>query len=208
MNSPNLLNFCYPGLYEIYCEKTQWSYFGHSENVLYRLGRHFNDLQQGKCSDSEKLQQDWLEFGRECFEFRILEAGPHWKDKKKRLARETSYFLTCGHGLYNKFPVRGASLRKECTINGVTYSSGAEAARKLGLSPSSVYRLLKKSNTVTVVLGTKPVSIDGQEFPSLKQAMSLLKISKSTLSRRLQSENFPTWFYLEKTRSNDYPERE
>ena len=64
------------GLYEIYCEKTESSYFGHSENVIYLLGRHYNDLETTQSHDRETLQKDWVDFGREAFLFRILELGP------------------------------------------------------------------------------------------------------------------------------------
>ena len=52
------------------------------------------------------------------------------------------------------------------------------------------------------------MSIDGQEFLSVTQAMSALGVAKSTLYRRLKSSKYPTWFYIEKTRSNDYPQGE
>lgn len=220
MNTQNLLDFCKPGLYEIYCRKTKRSYFGHSENVMYRLGRHYNDLQAAECHETEELQKDWLEHGQNEFEFRILELGSEWREKNRRVAREQHYFCECKHGLYNRFPPVSANFRKECTIDGITYSSGAEAARQLGVSPSSISRLRKKKKQITFspqtqslsskVFGFKRISIDGQEFSSLTKAMSVLNISKSTLSRRLKSVKYPTWFYIEieKTRSNDYPERE
>lgn len=216
MNTHNLLDFCKPGLYEIYCRKTKKSYFGHSENIMYRLGRHYNDLQAQKCDDSAELQKDWLKHGQNEFEFRTLEAGYEWADKKKRVEREKKYFQECKHGLYNNFPPVSVNFRKQCTINGITYSSGAEAARRLGVSPSSIYRVLKKQANLSTenqvssskIFGFKRISINGQEYSSLTEAMNVLNISKSTLFRRLNSVKYPTWFYIEKTRSNDYPERE
>lgn len=62
--------------------------------------------------------------------------------------------------------------------------------------------------TYTLISNQKRVSIQGQEFSSLKDAMCQLGVAKSTLSRRLKSPKYPEWFYIEKTRSNDYPERE
>lgn len=212
MRKENFLDFCYPGLYEIYCRTTKSSYFGHSENVPYRLGRHYNDLQTHKNHENDQLQAEWNLYGREAFEFRILEKGPEWQNKEKRRRKETDYFLSCQHNLYNRFPIEPTTNRKQCSINGITYQSGAEAARKLGLSPSSIYRLLKKSpqQQIKTVDFFMKVSIEGQKFSSVKEAINSLGIPKSTFYRRLRSSQYPEWYYLEKpkTRSNDYPEGE
>lgn len=207
MQTHNLLDFCYPGLYEIYCDQTQCSYFGHSQNVMYRLGRHFNDL-QATNHEIHELQTDWLKYGRGAFCFRILECGPEWKNKNQRLAQEQKYIAACQQRLYNTVLRIPSRSRKQWTIDGITYPSGAEAARQLGVSVSGIYRLMKQKGHVKSFFATKPISIDDQEFPSVTKAISVLGIPKSTLFRRLRSPKYPTWFYIEKTRSNDYPERE
>jgi len=208
MNPQNFLEFCVPGVYEIYCSRTNRSYFGESDNVLYRLGRHANDL-FAEIHECTALQQDWVNYGRETFVFRIREFGPHFSLKKSRLEKEREYITTCQHELYNADPNKpSANLRKEWTLSGVIYATGAEAARQLGISPSTVYRRMKKEGRVVTSEGSRAVSIDGRLFPSVKAALRELGISKSTIHRRLKSERYPTWFYVEKTRSNDYPERE
>lgn len=75
MISTNLLDWCFAGIYEIYCRETDRSYFGESKNVLYRLGRHFNDL-QAQQHETLELQQDWQKYGRSAFVFRPLDIGP------------------------------------------------------------------------------------------------------------------------------------
>lgn len=124
------------------------------------------------------------------------------------MKREQELISKCQNPLYNTVSKIPSNLKKQVVIDGVSYTSGAEAARALGVSPSAMYRFLKKEGDAKLVLGSKAVSIDGQEFLSLKQAMSTLGIAKSTLSRRLNSSKYPEWFYIEKTRSNDYPEGE
>lgn len=212
MITENFLDFCHPGLYEIYCRITESSYFGHSENVMYRLGRHYNDLQTKKNHESDLLQIDWNLYGRHAFEFRILEKGAEWQNKQKRLLKEEEYFLSCKHRLYNRFPIEPTTSRKQCTIDGITYKSKAEAARKLGLSPSTMYRLLKKypKQEIKILDFSVQVSIKGRKFSSITEAINSLKIPKSTLYRRLRSSKYPDWFYVNKTktRSNDYPEGE
>jgi hypothetical protein len=203
----NLLEWCYPGLYEIYCCATNRSYFGQSENVLYRLGRHYNDLETNKNHEVPELQADWETYGRTSFEFRPLEIGPDWAEKKKRIRKEQYYFSVNAGRLYNNYPSTSVNYRKECTIDGVTYSSGAEAARNLGWSASTLYRYLKqleknenssKSSGASKYIGAqKRVSIQGQEFSSITQAINTLGVAKSTLYRRLKSPKYPEWFYIE-----------
>lgn len=207
-NSVNFLDLCYPGVYEIYCHRNQTSYFGQSENILYRLGRHFNDL-LSTSHQVENLQNDWNLYGREGFLFRPVVSGPDWTDEAKRIAKETECITHCSHAVYNRLPSQSSqNVRKQWTYQGITYSSGAEAARELQVSPSTIYRRLKKEGDVVVIPVAKPVSIDGQVFSSLTEALAQLGISRSTLYRKLRDPNYPTWFFSEETRSNDYPGRE
>ena len=189
----------------IFCKKTNTSYYGHSDNVLYRLGRHFNDLEAG-CHDNRELQHDWLCYGRDEFDFRPLETGEEWKSKQKRVVRENQYFQAA-ECLYNKSTSQSGNFRLQVTLEGTSYSSIAEAARKLGISESSASRLIKKSGQIQRVSRAKAIFVRGKKFESLTQAVKVLKISRSQLYRRLRSPKFPDWFYCdtEETRSNDYP---
>ena len=207
MTKENLLVFCYPGLYEIYCEQTKRSYFGQTENVISRLGRHFNDL-EAQNHEVCLLQRDWVLFGRDAFSFRIVICGLEWKSKTKRLLGEKQLIDACDHKVYNKLRPTLSTYRKEWTFEGVTYLSGAQAARRLGISETAVSRLMKREGSLRFVPNCKPVSIEDKFFSSVNEASSMLGISRSTLVRRLRSSTFPTWVYQEKTRSNDYPERE
>jgi hypothetical protein len=98
-----------------------------------------------------------------------------------RIERETELIKNCDRPLYNSTQQGHSGIRKEWTVDGVRYSSGAEAARVLGISPSQVYRLMKKKGEIKLVSNTKKVSIEGQEFESLTHAQKVLKIARSTL---------------------------
>lgn len=195
----NLLPFCFPGIYEIFCTQTKRSYFGQSQNVLYRLGRHFNDLEVGR-HEVACLQNDWTRWGRDHFVFRVVEAGPTLQTLEIRLIAEKTAWEQCPHELYNTLIPLPSTFRKEWTLDGVTFSSGAQAARALGVSPSTVYRRMKRDGECQKVPNTKKISVQGQEFDSLKQAVSVLQIARSTLYRRLRSPNYPTWFYISEKR--------
>lgn len=126
----NFLDLCYTGVYEIYCQPNQTSYFGQSENILYGLGRHFNDL-LSTSHEVEKLQNDWNLYGRKGFLFRVVVSGPDWADEAKRIAKEADCITHSPHAVYNKLPSQSSrNLRKQWTYQGITYSSGAEAARE------------------------------------------------------------------------------
>lgn len=175
---------------------------------MYRIGRHFNDL-VANVHEIEDLQADWNLYGRQSFRFRAVVSGPNWEAKSARIRKEVECITQCSHSVYNKDPLQTSqNVRKEWTYKGVTYASGAEAARKLNVSASTIYRLMKKEGEPLVIRGSKPVSIDGEIFPSVTDTVNRLGIAKSTLYRRLRSSNYSTWFFVEKTRSNDYPGRE
>jgi hypothetical protein len=113
MTLNNLLDWSYPGIYEIYCRETNRSYFGHSENVLYRLGRHFNYLETQKNHETYELQLDWEKYGRAGFVFRVLDVGPQWAEKKKRVVQEQHYLSAFTQRLYNSYPAVPVSSRKK-----------------------------------------------------------------------------------------------
>ena len=183
------------------------SYYGHSENVLYRLGRHFNDLQAGRHDNSE-LQTHWLQYGRDAFEFRTLELGTAWKSKHARVAREKEYFqATAEMRLYNKFPVQTGNIRIEVILEGQSYRSAAEAARALGVSETTLSRLIRTIDKKKRLSQSKPLSVGSEHFESIAQASKVLNLARSTIVRRLNNPAYTDWVWgpEEKTRSNDYP---
>lgn len=98
--------------------------------------------------------------------------------------------------------------RLEWTYQGVTYRSLEDAARKLGISATQARRLSKISGELRAVSNMKAVSRDNIIYPSVKSAIEQTGLSRTTLYARLKSQEYPTWFYVEETRSNDYPEKE
>jgi hypothetical protein len=78
----------YPGVYEILDTINNFSYYGESECLALRIGRHFTALQKGthECS---KLQFEYTQAANPAaFQFFILEAGPKWINKEKRVNRQ------------------------------------------------------------------------------------------------------------------------
>lgn len=61
------------GVYKIENIKNNKVYIGESFNIEERWKVHINDLNKGK-HHSRKLQEDWNEYGKDCFKFDILES--------------------------------------------------------------------------------------------------------------------------------------
>ena len=60
-----------PGLYKITCLKNNKIYIGQSSNVLSRLGRHSDNLENNR-HDCIELQKDFNKFGKKFFKFENL----------------------------------------------------------------------------------------------------------------------------------------
>lgn len=60
-----------PGLYKITCLKNNKIYIGQSSNILSRLGRHVDNLENTR-HDCIELQKDFNQFGKQFFKFESL----------------------------------------------------------------------------------------------------------------------------------------
>lgn len=96
MKTLNLFTFCQPGIYYIKCLKTKKIYIDQSENFLYRIGRHFNDL-KSKVPHCEPLQKVFLLYGSATFEAKLLpHSKPKIKNEKSRKQLEEEIISTIG----------------------------------------------------------------------------------------------------------------
>jgi hypothetical protein len=80
----------YPGIYCIRCVVNDARYYGETEQRRGLAGR-ISKWKHKLRSNQEKnfsMQEDWNQFGEEKFEFLIVEEGPEWLNKQKRLERE------------------------------------------------------------------------------------------------------------------------
>lgn len=75
------------GIYEIICQKTGKSYIGESTNGLSRLGRHSDNLENNR-HDCFELQQDFNNYGKTNFVFKVLEINAKLQIEKKRKLTE------------------------------------------------------------------------------------------------------------------------
>ena len=75
------------GLYKITCLKNNKIYIGQSSNVLSRLGRHADNLENNR-HDCLELQKDFNKFGKRFFKFESLEIGEKYVNENLRKKKE------------------------------------------------------------------------------------------------------------------------
>lgn len=198
-----------PGLYEIENVQNTKRYIGQTENLLERLGKHVSTLNDKK-HDCLALQKDWNESPEPAknFVFRVISAGPEWINKGKREQEEGCLIEKIEVSfLYNQLRQKkrleplDENYRVILTANGTTYNSMAEATKALSIPETTLRRYLNdEANTNFVIVarvkhGYSPVVVDDKEYDSLKSVEKALKISRSTVHKRLNSPEWPRWSY-------------
>lgn len=84
--SPIIFEKCISGVYVIKCRPTTLIYVGSSINIRERWKQHVSSLNKG-THENIYLQSDWNKYGKECFEFSVLELC----DKKSMTKCEQHY---------------------------------------------------------------------------------------------------------------------
>ena len=79
-----------PGLYLITCLKNGKVYIGESSNILSRLGRHVDNLENNR-HDCVELQNDFNRFGKQYFKFESLETNKKYSNQRLRKEKEQQY---------------------------------------------------------------------------------------------------------------------
>jgi len=79
-----------PGLYKIICLKNNKIYIGQSTNVLSRLGRHVDNLENNR-HDCIELQKDFNNYGKKYFKFESLEINDQYSTENLRKEKEKQF---------------------------------------------------------------------------------------------------------------------
>lgn len=127
-----------PGLYTITCLKNNKIYIGQSSNVLSRLGRHADNLENNR-HDCLELQKDFNKFGKIFFKFESLEIDEKYVNENLRKKKEQEY-IKGNENIYNfKSNHNWKFYFQQLKIFGKTYDSLRQAA--LSLKESRTQRL-------------------------------------------------------------------
>jgi group I intron endonuclease len=79
-----------PGVYKIYCNQNNKTYYGESVNIAWRVGFHMNELQKQRHI-IPSLQDDWNKYGPSAFAGYVLATGPIYNNRAERIKTEKSY---------------------------------------------------------------------------------------------------------------------
>jgi group I intron endonuclease len=220
MDISNLFN---PGLYKITCLKNNKIYIGQSSNILSRLGKHVEKLENNK-HDCLELQNDFNQFGKKSFLFEILEINSEFLSEDLRKKEKLLINEIPDNFRYNRPNFKNSFSSQVIKINNKIYSSLNEAAKELKESRTNLLRkcLNPSIENYTIVESeianikkytfykSQACVIDGVFYSSLNQAAKRLKTDHKTIKNRILSEKYPNYNFFtdERQRSNDYPERE
>ena len=208
------------GIYKIMCLKNSKVYIGESNNVLSRLGRHSDNLENNR-HDCIKLQQDFNTYGKHVFLFEMVDCSVKLKSELERKKKERDYIkkipINCRYNQFNKLKWNFYS-QKIC-IKGQVFESFRKAAISLGQSRTHIMRKCNDSKNTDYlrlektsykeIYKKKSIAcrIDNINFLSLSEASKRLKIHSTTIKKRCKSTKYPNYVFLI-DRSNDYPEKE
>lgn len=172
------------GIYRLYNTKNGKSYVGGTVRLGNRRRQHFSDLKLNKHGNS-RLQEDYNQYGKLCFEFQILERLSSHEDavvianeQKWMDLLKPEYNINQMAGKYIGDYVRTsqAKIKRHTTVSGRVMSE-------------------KQRNAISVGLKNSPNNNKGRKFPQEVRD----KIKKATTG-----ENNPNYG---KPRSNETKER-
>ncbi len=221
MKSLDLFKFAKGGIYCIHCLKNNKIYIGESGSLLERAARHFT-LLKAEYHECLLLQKDFCLYGGHFFKFEIL---CFEEDLKKRRELEQKFINEyLPNKCYNvtnnsKFQINKPQLAQQISIEGKIYNTIRQAEKITGISKSTIIRRLNNKNDLTYIrlkkqpikLGKYNFIIDGIHYSSTREVIhnNLAKNDNQVRERcRSNSLKWKNWQMIQKTRSNDYPDRE
>jgi group I intron endonuclease len=212
-----------PGIYKITCITNQKVYIGESSNLLNRLGKHTDSLQNNR-HDCLELQKDFNKYSKENFIFEVLEIDQSYENKQLREEREKVWIQQIPEEFrYNQLDFNKSSKSRAIRIRGQVYTSLSNAAKILQESKTNIIRkalnqqnsdyellteqenLLLNSQLNYQFKKSSSCVINGTFYKSLNKASQDLGIHYKTVKNRILSDKWPTYLFSnENDRSNDY----
>lgn len=212
------------GLYVHICHKNNRPYYGESGNLPERIGAHISDL-RGGTHICKELQEDWLLFGEEQFEFYIIDFGPAYESEQYRRDCETKLIKASPITPYNISitPKTNHVNKKEVVIQGVVFPTIAQAAKATGQTVRTVSYRLENNTLDTLEIVNKdflpeayeetqqrirvegkdmkrgyafPISVNGEQFPSIGAARKKFNIGYEAALNLLSESTNNGWYYV------------
>ena len=197
----------------IYCIKNKVNdkcYIGSSNDLAYRESMHFHKLKINNHIN-QHLQNSYNKYGKENFEFTIIELiGENEFTKEYLLEREQYYFDTL-QPKYNILMIAGSNLGYEHseetklkisnTTKGVKKSKEhaqhiSNAQKGKTLSDEHKQKLSEAAKIRKSQNHTTKISVDGMIYNSIKDASEILNIKYNTIQKRLINPKFENYIKL------------
>jgi predicted GIY-YIG superfamily endonuclease len=186
------------GIYEIVCSANNKKYIGSTTNLEYRWKQHLANLCR-KTHHNKDLQKDFNRYGERQFSVRLVEEC-NQSDMGKREGAYLRKASRTREAFYNnRFPVI------RVLVDGTTYESIREAARRVGLSERTIIKRAElqahptytfpddpeRTNSIPRMhrKGTRniPVVVDGEYYFSIREASDALGVNINEVCRRVHS---------------------
>ena len=167
-------------------------YVGSTIHLDQRRKQHFSRLEHNKHVNKH-LQNAYNKYGREAFEFEVLEIIDIDDSIKENLLMREQFWIDNLKPAYNILPVAGSNLG---------YHHTKETKQKIsnstkGVKKSESHAKHRKSQSHHSI-----INIDGVVYNSIKEASEKTKVKYNTIQRRLKNPNFPNYFYIKYPNKN------
>lgn len=190
INQNNFDTLNKPGVYEMRCLTTDFSYYGHAQNIKTRLQQHLSRLSKN-IHDNSFMQEDYNNFGQDSFKCFVISSGNAWTDINIRLAKESEL-------------IREKMTIQKCYNHYETLSSKTVSQE----SRDFIRSALQKPNTK---LGKKVrvYNLNTNEYRvynSVSEAAAYAEdksLDRGSVRNRINSPKFPDWPWDDESYCNE-----
>ena len=185
-------------------------YVGSSIHLTQRRKEHFSRLMHNKHENAH-LQNAYNKYGREAFEFEILETLSIDDNIKENLLKREQFWIDNLKPEYNILLVAGSNLgyhhsdetKQKISKSTTGLKKSEEHAKhiregqkgrvftedhKKKLSEAAKRRKRQSNHAI--------ISIDGIIYNSLKEASEITGVKYNTIQKRLKNPKFPNYYYV------------
>ena len=191
-------------------------YVGSIIHLDQRRKQHFSRLEHNKHVNKH-LQNAYNKYGREAFEFEVLEIIDIDDSIKDNLLMREQFWIDNLKPAYNILPVAGSNLGYQHTeetkqkISNSTKGVKKSESHAKHIREGQKGRVLSEEHKAKLSQAAKHrksqshhsiINIDGVVYNSIKEASEKTKVKYNTIQRRLKNPNFPNYFYIKYSNKN------
>ena len=161
-------------------------YVGSTIHLDQRRREHFSKLANNKHINVH-LQNAYNKYGREAFDFEVLETIDIDDNIKDKLLKREQFWIDNLKPEYNILLVAGSNLGYHHIREGQSGRVLTEE-HKAKLSEETKHRKSPSNHAI--------ISIDGVIYNSLKEASEATGVKYNTIQKRLKNPNFNNYYYV------------